>query len=244
MKETNSFIEEEEEKDNQYITREKKAIYLDGTNSLVIKRLLVTCKKSDCKKEEYETISKEELGELVYPLTEVSQEQLFLFRLSGIPGFVLKMEDSLYYTKVPKKCNLSKIQYNFEGHLCGLNSKVCSHLSPSLYEGGCEKVSDRSIEFYSQPQLEDNFVSVLRDSKRIEKYDFIRCGVESFNTSLNVFIVFKCANYEFCSKSCKEAKVHKKTKVPRRTKVHRKPRAVKEKNKTPASESFWKDMSF
>lgn len=123
-----------------------------------------------------------------FVLTEIDADSLFEARASGKPGFVFKCGSALYYTKISKKARFFSTS-NLGTHLCSKCKKM-SALSDS--HGGCRKVRDICL---TSPFLCQN-KTLLKNSKRIEKYKFITLGFESFNTTQDAFIVLKCQNYK------------------------------------------------
>lgn len=120
----------------------------------------------------------EKIEFLIFPLTEVTIEDLYTYRKKGISSFVLKINDTLYYTKIPKEMNFISSDILGE-HKCAIVKHECNRLSPaSDEEGGCEKVR--------------NF------SKYIERYPWIKKGYETFNTRHDSFAVIECLHYQEC----------------------------------------------
>ena len=128
-----------------------------------------------------------------YPFEKVSSSALLEERLSHTPCLILKNGKELYLAHINKNIKLVTCS---SIHLCA-NCKHLSSLPTNL--GGCEKVRDvlpeQVIMKATNPLLE------IKTSKRIEKYNFINFGVETFNTTHNAFIVFKCNNFQKCFKN-------------------------------------------
>lgn len=166
----------------------EKVIFKDNNYFLICERILTN---------PVDTCNTKKVEVDYYPLTHISEEELLQKRASKIPGFVYKVNNNLFYTSLPN--NLSFPYY--DKHICSSSksSHVCKRLmSLEDSEGGCVKVKDRSFEYYNQ-----NIRSIrcLKHSKRIEKYDFITEGFETFNTTgYNIFIVLSCKNHENSSK--------------------------------------------
>ncbi len=136
--------------------------------------------------------------EKIFPLSEISEEDLLKKRQSKEPGFVLKMEDTLYYAKITKKTKL----------LCSKStqdrSHLCAHCNLSSFFN-CIKVKEVAYEFYNSE--EKLYLNTLKFSKRIEKYNFITYGFETFNVSPhNVFCVFRCENFNLSNDEIKSQK--------------------------------------
>lgn len=132
-------------------------------------------------------------------LKMISKEELLTKRLSKKPGFVYKIGDFFFYTDLPKAVTPSDSFANSK-HICSAQGvPCCTHLSAKAdEEGGCAKVRDIPMEFY-QIEYPEKLLSYVKDSNRIEKYDFITEGYETFNTSNNIFVVLDCEHVQFSS---------------------------------------------
>lgn len=104
-----------------------------------------------------------------FPLKKISAEELAEYRMAEIPSFVLKTEDGLFHTEVPKEVNLVSSKLLGE-HKCG----NCHRLS----DAGCLKVRERSTG--------------------IERYPWIPLGYETFATGHDCFVVAKCLWWQKC----------------------------------------------
>lgn len=127
-----------------------------------------------------------------YPLREVTEKELLRLRAQKEAGFVLKIYNFLYYTQIPKDfILLSSSLLGDSTHCC----KNCPFFSAKAdCDGGCSKVRDVTPKEYRL--LGYNKRTSLELSKRIEKYDFIELGCESFHTTLEAFIVASCGRYK------------------------------------------------
>ena len=133
------------------------------------------------------TKANEILFQKEYTLNSITPEALLVERLSGKPGLVLKNGTSLYYTAIPAEMKFFTCS-NIGTHLC----PDCGHMSAlSDSQGGCRKVRDKSITF-SDIRGSYNKKQAVTGSKRIEKYDFIELGYESFNTTQDSLLVLNC----------------------------------------------------
>ncbi len=127
-------------------------------------------------------VSKQEIStsvkEISFPFRTITVEELKEIRKSHTPSFVLKENDTYYYTVIPT--NISFVSSTLFGtHKCASAGKECQHLSAaSDEEGGCAKVRERS--------------------SCIERYPWIVVGYETFNTGHDSFIVIICQHYEQC----------------------------------------------
>lgn len=119
----------------------------------------------------------------VYPLTQVSLEELVEFRLSGKPGFVLKTKGKLYYTPFPGNIHFS--DQLIGTHLCGNCRNICNH---------CKKIDAWTVGFYTRHGVK--FVPAVLRSGRIEKYDFIPYAIETFNCKIDSYLILECTNHE------------------------------------------------
>lgn len=120
-----------------------------------------------------------DVSEENFALSEISQEDISIYRRSNIPSFLLKTNGKYYYTTISSNLNrllqdksLMSTMYPHP-HMCG----ECDRLSAASDEnGGCAKVRDYHYSY-------------------IEKYDWITEGYETFNVSSSSFVVSKCYHY-------------------------------------------------
>ena len=119
---------------------------------------------------------KQEVEKLEFDLSQIEAEELGKIREQETPGFVLKMNGNLYYTEVPSE--ISFLGSNILGvHRCATQNKECKRLSAlDDEEGGCAKVRNKSV--------------------RIEDYEWIKEGYETFNTLHDAFVVGNCLHNE------------------------------------------------
>lgn len=119
-------------------------------------------------------------------LIEVSEDEMLNHRASHIPGLVLVANGRIFYAPISENVTLQ-----LGKHQCCLDGKICKHLSALPDEnGGCPKVRDLFIN-----SINGRYTN-LKESKRIEKYDFIALGYETFNLGdYENFTVFSCAHY-------------------------------------------------
>lgn len=99
------------------------------------------------------------------------------------PLFILKENNSLFFTEIDNcyKLNGSALLHN-TSHLCSR----CKYCRPR----DCLKVFDGSYYFTCSTALTTEYA--IADASRIEKYDFIRSGYESYGTSNDCLFVTKC----------------------------------------------------
>lgn len=115
------------------------------------------------------------IGEIKYAefqLEPISREDLMIKRREGKPGIVLKKGEELYYSQITNRVKLTSLE-ELRYHKCG---ECCRLSAKPDYLGGCAKV--RSIKM------------------RIEYYNFIELGMETFNLPEEMLLVLKCQNYE------------------------------------------------
>lgn len=132
--------------------------------------------------------TKEIIGVRRFPLKNITKAELWKSRHDfSKGGFVLKRGTFLWYTEIPK--NLSLISHPEMGkNKCS----TCSKLFPSK----CPKVRDLTLA--SSQKEKQNFEYALEDSNRIEKYNFIYAGFETFsvNSGKHALVITSCKNYD------------------------------------------------
>lgn len=119
-------------------------------------------------------------------LNQVTPEELLEFRKNNVSSLVLKIDDKLYHSEIPR--NMSFTSERIGPHMCAIPGHTCHRLSAYPDEkGGCAKVRAYS-----------NF---------IERYPWITHGYETFNTEQDSFVVLSCSHYEPCPpRHCYSAK--------------------------------------
>lgn len=131
-------------------------------------------------------------------LKQISANEVFNLRITSKakPTFVLKKENLLFVGTIPRELNCSFILKPNE-HLC---SKCGKCYALSSINGGCPKVLDElySEDFFDQVSQEFK-KRVIENSKRVEKYSFIRNGFQTFNQDPEKvsFGVMECDNFSF-----------------------------------------------
>lgn len=137
--------------------------------------------------EEKHTTKKSEIN--TYVMYEVNPQDLMDIRLSNVPGAVYKKGEHFFYAPISGNMNFAgKTDNSFGNHLCGEQcTQVCK---------GCPRTRDLTVA-YQQRIGKKTFRTATDKSWRIEKYDFIYEGLETFNMSNqnDAFIVFQCGNY-------------------------------------------------
>ena len=126
-------------------------------------------------------------------LTEISRKTLFKIRYEKKIGLVFKYQYKYFYTST----DIKKVVRDYRSqstHICA----NCEHMSAAPdCDGGCANVRDFLPEFYLTHG--HNLIESIQLSNRIEKYDFIKLGLETFNNPEiggNVFLVNECQNFE------------------------------------------------
>lgn len=185
----------------------------------------------DCEKPKKTTKLIEKID---YPLVAISREELFKKRMNiEDAGFVFKNEYDLFYTKIPKTTNFIAsplFSLKDKPHMCAHsenlpNGGCCNHLSALPTKlGGCDKVFCRSVKFYLSKNY--SITDAVMQSERIEKFDFIKIGYESFNTDVPFICVLNCTNYE---------DVPKRKKLPKNFNAN--------KSKLALAQFVWPDVS-
>jgi len=132
-------------------------------------------------KKKFQLIGREKListdGSLSFDLKPITPKELWKLRKQQIPGFILKVNDDLFFTETTYFLCLAEGSI-FIRHLCAnYKGSCCKRLSakPDKY-GGCEKVRNKSCY--------------------IEKYPWITLGYETFNVHTPQFIVCRCEHFE------------------------------------------------
>lgn len=107
---------------------------------------------------------------------------------------VYKQGDILSWAKISKK---NKVRISCASHKCGSCEHCCA--APDA-KGGCAKVRDIPYEgrfpnnIMNEQQL---FEESLEDCRRIEKYPFVREGVELFNINGgDESVIYSCDRFE------------------------------------------------
>lgn len=130
----------------------------------------------------------------IYSLIPATADEIFSLRTNGACCFVLKKENSYFYTEIPRElCCISN-------SILGVHKCVhCSHFFSS--NSSCPKAKLPSFSWYVRRKpyptddLEQFYLSLLDDSYRIEGLSFIVSGYETFNCPSESFVVSKCSNF-------------------------------------------------
>ena len=127
-----------------------------------------------------------------YPMRQVSAQELMKLRLSKKPGVVYKKDNTLFYAAIPGHFNLTGRANSLGKHACGEHcTMVCK---------GCHRTDDLTVAYQQRIHRQKQpFKTAVLKSWRIEKYDFVQEGLESFNMDKqnDSFIVLRCENFQF-----------------------------------------------
>lgn len=120
-------------------------------------------------------------------IQKVETQKLFELRLTETPLFVIKIPEGFYvlpYDRKIEDMNREKVKYVLGDHRCGR----CANIS------NCPKVRD-AFKDAAKKWCATNREAV-RDSKRSEKYPFVKKCVELINSTDDFFIVASCDNFK------------------------------------------------
>lgn len=165
-------------------------LYLSVVSTFVKKKIANITRenapKAIPKKETTEAILKtwEEVTD--YPLRQISVHELMELRLSEAPGLIYKKNKSFFYSDSPYLLSLTGKMASLGKHACGEQcTMVCK---------GCPRTSDLTVAY--QMRFGQKFPAAVKNSWRIEKYDFVLEGLEFFNLGQkDACIVLQCENY-------------------------------------------------
>lgn len=133
------------------------------------------------------------IGGNEYQLRLISKKELLQLRLADKPGLVFKQDNQLWYAELPnEKVKFSSFERKKLSHKCSSEYECCKRLSAESDPVGCACVRDESFGKYRKSQKNRAFK--CKDCMRIEKYDFITCGLETFNMVEDTLKVIGCKN--------------------------------------------------
>ena len=97
---------------------------------------------------------------------------------------IIKDETGIRIAKIPQKAGFHGISDS--DHICGSCIHSCSD---------CAKIFDRFAEYADKNEFG---ITYIQDIKRLEKYPFIKRGVEAFNSEMGkqFMIIEKCSHYD------------------------------------------------
>lgn len=124
----------------------------------------------------------------IYSLHQVDVRELMMLRLSKVPGIVYKKGNLFFYSAISGELNIAGKFDDIGRHACAQQcSMVCKD---------CPRTSALTVAY--QQRLGRSFKASVANSWRIEKYDFVLEGLETFNMfgQNDAFIVLKCENYQ------------------------------------------------
>ncbi len=111
-------------------------------------------------------------------LQETTPEEILQMKKNLQPVLVVKVEDKLFFAEIKERLSFSSVEVP---HLCS-RCRNCSPLS-------CPKIFD---PFNMELLGSDSYRSLIKKSKRIERYDFVRLGIETYNVRNPCLIIGKC----------------------------------------------------
>lgn len=170
---------------NKTITKKyRDEVSLYGTELLVHVRTVTICKLLG------DEAIEQKVSRYEYPLKEIAERDIAKLRMSGKPVFLLKINGRYYRAFISKRLHL--LAHDLIGdHMC----KYCDKAIATSDEcGGCQKVRDRDFNECLSADVTKR--KAMQDSKRIEKYPFIKAGYESFGVNQETFMVAECDNYK------------------------------------------------
>ena len=86
-----------------------------------------------------QSTEKKEVELFGFHLNQVTPEELLEFRKNNVPSLVLKVDDKLYHSEIPR--NMSFTSERIGPHMCAIPGHTCHRLSAAtVEEGGCAKV--------------------------------------------------------------------------------------------------------
>lgn len=128
---------------------------------------------------------------VLYPMRQVNETELMKLRFNKkVPGVVYKKDNILFYSPIPGNLNLAGKADSLGKHAC---SEQCTQVCR-----GCQRTRDLTVAYQQRIGSKHlAFKTAVVKSWRIEKYDFIREGLETFNMveQNEAFIVLQCENY-------------------------------------------------
>lgn len=133
------------------------------------------------------------IGGQEYKLRPVTRKELLGLRLSNRPGLVFKDDTQLWYTELPnERIRFNAIERKKLKHRCSSEYECCERLSADYDPVGCACVRDESFGKYRRSSKNRAFR--CKECMRIEKYDFITYGIETFNMVEDNLKVISCKN--------------------------------------------------
>lgn len=129
------------------------------------------------------------LPEKIKKVTRVStKEEVFALRLEGKKFVLIKSGGKLYVVFV-NKSDAGLIRIAVGKHKCNHCANFYNHKTGRL----CPKIADCPEDIarnYTYSAIE-----AIKESKRVEKYDFIAEGAECVNFDRGYFLVGECSNF-------------------------------------------------
>ena len=152
-----------------------------------------------------------------YSFKKATEKEIMMMRLKRIPGVILRYNNSLYFSVLPRDTYFAANSITAVDHVCSFCDR-CSAATDK--NGGCAKVRERywksivniysnmlsstfstrqPIKDYSQSNKEEEkkaYIRVFNESKRVEKYPFISYALEGINLKRDFMVVIDCANFK------------------------------------------------
>jgi len=115
------------------------------------------------------------IGDRKFTLIEISVEEIEIKRRKKIPSFLLKQDGKYYWTEFPR--GISLFAEDILGqHKCSNPYTLCKGIDLQLSGRGCKKI--------------------LAQPPRLEDFEFITLGWETFATEHDCLSVIECSCYK------------------------------------------------
>ena len=172
----------------------ERTLYLEVVTEFTDKEIIETVydipssyRHGQPKKDVSEKILKRWTESKKYTFREVTAAELFQLRLSKVPGVVYKKGGKLFYVQVPGTLHING-RDSLGVHLCG---KQCTQVCK-----GCPRTPSLTVGYQQQTLLKD-FPAAVKNSWRLERFDFVHSGIEAFNMDVanDACLIFKCDNF-------------------------------------------------
>jgi len=172
---------------------DKRLVKEKETREIEVTNIVSELPNGSTKNEKHEKVLKTRVTNVAeIPLRKVTIKEIVELRNSGVPGFIFKKEDTLFYSQMDskKRVLIQSLFTDVEIHKC---ADYCKHLSAACDEkGGCEKVRNKATF--------------------IERYDWIKLGCEVFNTNYDMLYVARCSHHESNYQKHKKISIEEKIK--------------------------------
>ena len=125
-------------------------------------------------------------------MQEVTNLQILEMRVKP-KKFAVFADNGKFYIYSGEKANIIKIRSVMGKHLCS----DCANFYDEKTRKLCPKVADPSSKDDCRAYTNSDFEALV-ESKRIEKYPFIKEGLECVNYSKGFFTVTECSRFKAC----------------------------------------------